>query len=78
MTICLYIVIISIFFKDLSELGQDLEHSNLAERALCRLVIGPVSLHVTEGAMTRLKTLQDLIRDYDYVPYVEPAQPPSK
>ena len=29
---------------DISELGHDLENSNLAEGALCRFVIGPAQL----------------------------------
>ena len=62
---------------DLSELGQDLENSNLAERALCRLVLGPLMINVTQGCVARMTTVHDLVQDYDYVPYVDPPPPPG-
>ena len=61
----------------LSELETDLEHSNLPERALCRLVLGPATLNLTLGAVSRVRTVMDLIQDYDYVPYVEPRPDPG-
>ena len=61
-----------------SEQETDLEQSNLAERALVRLVLAPAQVHVTQGLVSRAGTIQELIRDYDYVPYVEPSAPPGR
>ena len=64
--------------EDLSELTEDLELSNLPERAMCRLVLGPGSLHVTQGCVARVRTVAELIRDYEYIPYVEPSPQPGR
>ena len=61
-----------------SEQETDLEQSNLAERALVRLVLAPAQVHVTQGLVSRAGTIQELVRDYDYVPYVEPSPPPGR
>ena len=63
--------------EDLSELTEDMELSNLPERAMCRVVLGPGSLHVTQGCVSRVRTVTELIRDYEYVPYVEPSPQPG-
>ena len=63
--------------EDMSELTEDMELSNLPERAMCRLVLGPGSLHVTQGCVARVRTVAELIRDYEYVPYVQPSPQPG-
>ena len=45
-----------------SELESDLEHSDLPERALCRLVVGPSLVNVTAGCVSRVTTVLDLIQ----------------
>ena len=60
-----------------SELSADLEQSNLPERALCRLVLGQARLRVSQGAVSRVRTVLELVQDYDYVPYVEPRPEPG-
>ena len=61
----------------MSELSADLEQSNLPERALCRLVLGQARLRVSQGAVSRVRTVLELVQDYDYVPYVEPRPEPG-
>ena len=63
--------------EKLAEILGDLEHSDLPERALCRAVLGPAQLTLTQGAVKRLRTVRELITEYDYVPYVEAAPPPG-
>ena len=46
--------------EDISDLASNMEYSNLPERALCRLVLGPAALHVDAGAAQRFKILADL------------------
>ena len=63
--------------EDLTELTEDMEHSNLPEQAMCRVVLGPGSLHVTQGCVARVRTVTELIRDYEYIPYVQPSPLPG-
>ena len=63
--------------EDLSELGHDLENSNLPERALCRFVIGPAQVHLSESAISRANTVLDLVNNYDYLPYIQEKPEPG-
>ena len=54
----------------LSEIGVDFEYSNLSERALCRVVLGPSRINVCSGLLHRLKTVMYFSDSYDYTPYV--------
>ena len=61
--------------EQLSEIGSDLEYSNLSERALCRFVFGPSKLNVCSGLIHRAQTLSHFSSMYDYPPYqVTPAE----
>jgi len=53
----------------ISELEADLEHSNLNERALCRLVFGPTQVKVCSGSLHRVSSLVHMASLYDYPPY---------
>ena len=55
--------------EQLSEIGFDLEYSNLSERALCRFVFGPSRLNVCSGLIHRVQTLVHFGSMYDYPPY---------
>jgi hypothetical protein len=46
--------------EDVAALTANIEYSNLPERALCRLVLGPAALHVDAGATRRLRILASL------------------
>lgn len=60
----------------ISELGSDLEYSNLAELALCRFVGGPFVLRLCSGLVHRFDTLRQIGAMYEYAPYCEtPAIP---
>ena len=61
----------------MSELSADLEQSNLPERALCRVVLGPARLTVSQAGVSRVRTVVELVQDYDYVPYVEARPEPG-
>jgi hypothetical protein len=45
--------------EDVTELTANMEYSNLPERALCRLLLGPAALHVDAGAAHRFRILAD-------------------
>ncbi|XP_047111784.1 vacuolar protein sorting-associated protein 13B [Schistocerca piceifrons] len=62
----------------LSELGSDLEYSNLPERALCRVVVGPMLLRLSSGLFHRLQAVQGAALLYDYCPYSVPKPEPSR
>ncbi|XP_067008128.2 intermembrane lipid transfer protein VPS13B [Anabrus simplex] len=62
----------------LSELGSDLEYSNLSEKALCRVVIGSTVVHLCSGLFHRLQMVQYAARSYDYGPYSTPKPEPSR
>ncbi|KDR22947.1 Vacuolar protein sorting-associated protein 13B [Zootermopsis nevadensis] len=62
----------------LSELGSDLEYSNLPEKSLCRVVVGPVAVKVCSGLLHRLQIVQHAARLYDYSPYSTPKPEPSR
>ena len=55
----------------LSQLGSDLEYSNLPERALLRMVVGPLQLKVSHGLCHRLSALQHAVGQYNYPPYTD-------
>lgn len=62
--------------EKLSEFENDLEYSNLVERSICRLVAGPSVINVCSGLIHRLSTLYEVMKSYDYPPYVElPIEP---
>ena len=56
---------------------SDLEHSDLPERALARVVVGPASLLLTEGALARVHSLAGLVRQYEYTPYCGAREEPG-
>ncbi|TRY71636.1 hypothetical protein TCAL_05294 [Tigriopus californicus] len=60
--------------EELSEVGLDLEHSNMSERALCRVVIGPIKVGLCSGLLHRMEIIQHLASNYDYPPYVLPVR----
>ena len=56
---------------------SDLEHSDLPERALARVVIGPASIQLTEGALARCHGVASLVRTYEYPTYWIDRLPPG-
>nr|CAD7571020.1 unnamed protein product [Timema californicum] len=56
----------------LSELGSDLEYSNLSEKSLCRIVMGQTILNVSSGLFHRVQMLRHAAKLYDYSPYSVP------
>ncbi|XP_059469479.1 intermembrane lipid transfer protein VPS13B isoform X2 [Neocloeon triangulifer] len=54
----------------------NLEHSNLPERALCRIVVGPMQLNVTSGLIHRVQEIMKAAGNYNYPPYVDPPPDP--
>ncbi|XP_069674298.1 intermembrane lipid transfer protein VPS13B isoform X2 [Periplaneta americana] len=62
----------------LSDLGSDLEYSNLAEKSLCRVVVGPTVVKVCSGLFHRLQMIQHSANLYDYSPYSTPKPEPTR
>ena len=56
---------------------SDLEHSDLPERALARVVIGPASIQLTEGALARCHGVASLVQAYEYPTYWADRDPPG-
>ena len=50
--------------EDIAHLSANMEYSNLPERALCRLVIGPTNLHVDADFVKRLAILQKICAEF--------------
>jgi len=46
--------------------------SNLSEKALCRLVVGPTAVKICSGLFHRIQMIQHVARLYDYSPYSTP------
>lgn len=46
--------------------------SNLSEKSLCRVVVGPTAVQVCSGLFHRLQMVQHAARLYDYSPYTTP------
>lgn len=46
--------------------------SNLSEKSLCRVVVGPTAVKVCSGLFHRLQMVQRAARLYDYSPYSTP------
>ena len=66
----------------LEQIGSELEYSNLAERALLRLAVGPLQLKVSYGLCHRLSAVVHSIRQYNYPEYTSSSSsaqrpPPS-
>nr|CAD7196002.1 unnamed protein product [Timema douglasi] len=61
----------------LSELGSDLEYSNLSEKSLCRIVMGQTILNVSSGLFHRVQMLRHAAKLYDYSPYSVPKPEPT-
>ncbi len=55
--------------EQLSEIGCDLEYSDLSERALCRFVFGPSLVRICSGFVHCLSLASHFAAQYDYVPY---------
>lgn len=51
--------------EDIALLSGNLEQSNLPERALVRLVVGPTNVHVDEDFVRRLGVLQRIINEFE-------------
>ncbi len=64
--------------EQLSEVGCDLEHSGLTERALCRFVFGPCKVNVCSGLFHRGSMLAKAAAQYDYPPYQLPVDPSAE
>jgi hypothetical protein len=46
--------------------------SNLSEKALCRVVVGPTAVKICSGLFHRIQMIQHVARLYDYSPYSTP------
>jgi hypothetical protein len=46
--------------------------SNLSEKSLCRVVVGPTAVKICSGLFHRLQMIQHVARLYDYSPYSTP------
>ncbi|XP_066257341.1 intermembrane lipid transfer protein VPS13B isoform X1 [Euwallacea similis] len=58
----------------LSDLGSNLECSNLLEISTLRLCIGPFKLRICSGLIHRCNTIQVASSFYDYPPYYTPKE----
>ncbi len=57
---------------------SDLESSDMDEKSLCRLVVGPCQARVCSGAQHRLNCVLQHLGKYDYPAYAkEPVEPPQ-
>ena len=62
--------------EQLSELGSDLEYSDLPEKSLCRIVFGPSKIRLCSGSLHRIQMVQHSLAQYDYPPYYVPTDNP--
>ena len=60
--------------EQLSELGSDMANSNIPEKALCRVVFGPMNIKICSGSMHRLNLISHFFSFYDYQPYLDPSE----
>lgn len=44
---------------------------NLIEKSICRIIGGPLAIHVCSGLIHRLGTLREVINSYEYPPYID-------
>ena len=51
--------------EDIHLLSGNMEQSNLPERALCRLVVGPANLQVDVDFVNRLKILEKVVSEFE-------------
>lgn len=51
--------------EDIALLSSNLEYSNLPERAICRLVVGPTNIHVDADLVKRINILRRMILEFD-------------
>ena len=51
------------------ELGGDLEDSNLPEKGLCRIILGPMAIKLCSWFLHRLTMLFHCLSSYDNRPY---------
>ena len=63
--------------EQLSELGTDLENSNLTEKALCRIVFGPTNIKLCSGSLHRMNMVSHFLSSYDYLPYFDASLYPT-
>ncbi|KAK3850769.1 hypothetical protein Pcinc_042542 [Petrolisthes cinctipes] len=65
--------------EKLSEISADLEHSNVSERALCRIAVGESKVNITSGLQHRIQAVIHCLSLHDYLPYATPPlyTPPS-
>jgi vacuolar protein sorting-associated protein 13B len=48
---------------------SDLENSDLEEKSICRVVVGPSKARICSGSVHRFKILEHHLASYDYLPY---------
>ena len=73
----LYIVFHFTFFGKDKSSGfsvNDLEYSNLKERTVNRILIGPANLDITSSVYHRLNLIIQASKPYDYVPYSKSSE----
>ncbi|KAJ9586218.1 hypothetical protein L9F63_020127, partial [Diploptera punctata] len=58
--------------EPLSDLVSDLEYSNLPEKSICRIVVGPTAVKLCSGLFHRLQMVHHYAKLYDYPPYSIP------
>ncbi|KAK7075977.1 Vacuolar protein sorting-associated protein 13B [Halocaridina rubra] len=65
--------------EQLSELGVDLEFSNMSEKALCRVAIGASEINLSSGLYHRVEAVSHALNQHDYPPYSNPSSydPPA-
>ncbi|GAB0097730.1 vacuolar protein sorting-associated protein 13B [Sergentomyia squamirostris] len=54
-----------------SDLGSDLEFSDLSEKCLQRVFFGPFTIRYGQGVAHLIETFQGYIKSYNYAPYLE-------
>lgn len=58
-----------------SNLGSDLEYSNLSESYLCRAIVGSFNFKYGSSLVHIIETLKDYSDSYDYAPYAQEKLP---
>ena len=63
------------FCVGFEQIGSELEYSNLPERALLRLAVGPLQLKVSYGLCHRLSAVVHAVHQYNYPEYTSTSSP---
>ncbi|KAF5296670.1 hypothetical protein FQR65_LT10210 [Abscondita terminalis] len=64
--------------ETLSELSANLEYSNLVEKSLLRVIVGPIRVRICSGFFHRIQSLRGAAASYDYPPYKVPKPDPPQ